>query len=67
MFVSLNDEGVTGFCLERIGIHDIFVEHGPQEFLRKKYQIDASAIVNTAKKMVEGLRIGELRDCELRN
>ena len=49
----LNDEGVTGFCLERIGIPDIFVEHGPQEFLRKKYQIDASAIVDAAKKIVK--------------
>ena len=49
----LNDEGITGCCLERIGIPDIFVEHGSQEFLRKKYQIDASAIVNTAKKIVK--------------
>ncbi len=48
----LNDEGITGFCLERIGIPDTFVEHGPQEFLRKKYQMDASAIVEAAKKIV---------------
>ena len=49
----LNDEGVTGFCLERIGIPDTFVEHGPQNFLRKKYQIDASAIVDAAKKCLK--------------
>ena len=48
----LNDEGITGFCLERIGIPDTFVEHGPQNFLRKKYQIDASAIVDAAKKLL---------------
>jgi 1-deoxy-D-xylulose-5-phosphate synthase len=58
----LNDEGITDFCLERIGIPDTFVEHGSQEFLRKKYRIDASAIVDAAKKMVEELRIEELRD-----
>ena len=52
----LNDEGITGFCLERIGIPDIFVEHGPQEFLRKKYQIDASAIVDAAKKLLNHQR-----------
>ncbi|MEA3429247.1 MAG: transketolase C-terminal domain-containing protein, partial [Thermodesulfobacteriota bacterium] len=50
----LNDEGITGFCLKRIGIPDIFVEHGPQDFLRKKYRIDASAIVEAAKKIVAG-------------
>ncbi|MDI6688420.1 MAG: 1-deoxy-D-xylulose-5-phosphate synthase [Desulfobacterales bacterium] len=49
----LNDEGLTGFCLERIGIPDTFVEHGPQKFLRKKYRIDASAIVDTAKKLLQ--------------
>ena len=49
----LNDEGITGCCLERIGIPDTFVEHGSQEFLRKKYQIDASAMVDVTKKMLE--------------
>ncbi len=52
----LNDEGITGFCLERIGIPDTFVEHGPQNFLRKKYQIDASAIVDAAKKLLNHQR-----------
>ncbi len=48
----LSDKGVTGFSLKRIGIPDTFVEHGPQGFLRSKYGIDASAIVKTAKKLL---------------
>ena len=49
----LIDEGVTGFSLERIGIPDTFVEHGSQDFLRSKYGIDAPAIVNTARRMIQ--------------
>jgi len=48
----LSDEGVTDFCLERIGIPDVFVEHGPQNFLRSKYGIDAPAIVTTASHLM---------------
>jgi len=47
----LCDQGITGFLLERIGIPDTFVEHGPQKMLRSKYKIDAPAIVNTAKRI----------------
>lgn len=47
----LNDEGVCGFFLKRIGIPDKFVEHGPQKLLRSKWGIDASAIAETAKRL----------------
>jgi 1-deoxy-D-xylulose-5-phosphate synthase len=49
---ALNDAGITGFQLERIGIPDTFVEHGPQNLLRSKYGIDAAAIVETANHLV---------------
>jgi 1-deoxy-D-xylulose-5-phosphate synthase len=49
---TLNEAGFSGFQLERIGIPDIFVEHGPQDFLRSKYGIDAAAIIQTAKRLV---------------
>ena len=49
----LNDEGITSFHLKRIGIPDIFVEHGPQELLRSKYNIDASSIVNAARELMD--------------
>ncbi|MBW2193379.1 MAG: 1-deoxy-D-xylulose-5-phosphate synthase, partial [Deltaproteobacteria bacterium] len=49
----LIDEGLTDFRLKRIGIPDTFVEHGTQDFLRKKYGIDAPAIVKTAKRLMQ--------------
>jgi 1-deoxy-D-xylulose-5-phosphate synthase len=49
---SLNDFGITDYQLERIGIPDTFVEHGPQNLLRSKYGIDADAIVETAKRLM---------------
>lgn len=44
----LSDQGVTRFSLKRIGIKNRFVEHGPQDILRKDYEIDYSAIVDAA-------------------
>ncbi len=51
---TLNDAGVTGLRVERIGVADTFVEHGPQKLLRSLYGIDASAIVKTAVRMMDG-------------
>ena len=48
---ALNDAGISGFHLERIGIPDAFIEHGAQDLLRSKYGVDAAAIVETAKRM----------------
>ncbi|MFC1798619.1 1-deoxy-D-xylulose-5-phosphate synthase [Thermodesulfobacteriota bacterium] len=50
---SLADEGITGFQLERMGLPDIFIEHGPQQLLRSKYNIDATAIVTSAQQLME--------------
>jgi len=50
---ELNDAGVAGVRIERIGVADTFVEHGPQKLLRSLYGIDAAAIVNTAVRMME--------------
>jgi 1-deoxy-D-xylulose-5-phosphate synthase len=48
----LSDQRTTGFLMECIGIPDIFVEHGPQKMLRSKYGIDASSIVDAAKRLM---------------
>jgi 1-deoxy-D-xylulose-5-phosphate synthase len=48
----LSDEGIVGFHLNRIGIADTFVEHGPQKLLRSLYGIDADAIVASAKQLL---------------
>ena len=39
--------------VKRLGIPDVFVEHGPQDFLRQKYQIDAAAIFRAAEELLE--------------
>ena len=51
---ALNDEGVSRVRVERIGIADTFVEHGPQQLLRSLYGIDASAVVKAAKRLIDG-------------
>ena len=50
----LNDEGLTGtgIRVERIGVADTFVEHGPQQLLRSLYGIDATAIVSAANRLM---------------
>lgn len=49
----LNEQGVTDFKLQRLGISDEFVAHGPQSFLRSKYGIDSTGIVNAAVRMLK--------------
>ena len=49
----LNDAGVAGFSLKRIGIPDVFVEHGAPDTLRSKYGLDADGIARTALAMLD--------------
>jgi 1-deoxy-D-xylulose-5-phosphate synthase len=48
----LNDLGIGPVALKRLGIPDLFVEHGPQDLLRAKYGIDAEAIAQSAREML---------------
>jgi 1-deoxy-D-xylulose-5-phosphate synthase len=48
----LSDEGLNGIRVERIGIADTFIEHGPQQLLRSLYGIDAPAIVKAAERLM---------------
>ncbi|MBF0225289.1 MAG: 1-deoxy-D-xylulose-5-phosphate synthase [Desulfobacterales bacterium] len=45
----LNDELLTDYRLKRIGIPDIFIEHGSQSLLRSIYGLDSQGIVETIK------------------
>ena len=47
----LTDNCVTGYTLKRIGIKDLFVEHGAQSILRAKYGIDQTAIIDAARSL----------------
>jgi len=48
---GLNDAGISGFRMVRVGIRDQFVEHGSQKLLRKKHGIDTDGIVEAARRV----------------
>ena len=49
----ISDRGLTGLKVKRLGIPDIFVEHGAPDLLRKKYGLDAAGIVQAARQILE--------------
>lgn len=49
----LNDAGLQGYTMKRLGIPDTFVEHGSQNVLRSKYGLDTDGIVKAALEMIE--------------
>jgi 1-deoxy-D-xylulose-5-phosphate synthase len=53
---GLSDEGLSGFVLKRVGLPDAFIEHGPQKLLRAKYEVDAAAVVNVARQLLQQSR-----------
>jgi 1-deoxy-D-xylulose-5-phosphate synthase len=48
------EKGLISIQVKRLGIPDIFVEHGPQALLREKYGIDENGIFKGVKEMFEG-------------
>jgi 1-deoxy-D-xylulose-5-phosphate synthase len=48
---TLVENGLTNFQMERLGIADVFVSHGPQQLLRKIHQVDADAITAAARRL----------------
>jgi 1-deoxy-D-xylulose-5-phosphate synthase len=51
---TVSENGITGIHMERIGIADVFVEHGPQKVLRSEYGIGVPDIVAAAKRLTRG-------------
>jgi 1-deoxy-D-xylulose-5-phosphate synthase len=49
----LCDAGVENFRLKRLGIDDVFVEHGPQALLRTQHGIDPEAIAKAAVEILK--------------
>ncbi len=47
------ERGLVSIQVNRLGVPDIFVEHGPQALLREKYGIDEKGIFERVKKMFE--------------
>jgi 1-deoxy-D-xylulose-5-phosphate synthase len=50
---ALNDAGLVSVGVERIGLPDAFVEHGPQTLLRAKYGLDAASIADAALRFLQ--------------
>ncbi len=50
----LADEGVTGNRVLRLGIRDVFVQHGTQQILRAKHHLDARGIADAVRKFMNG-------------
>jgi 1-deoxy-D-xylulose-5-phosphate synthase len=49
---ALSDQGITHAVVERLGVPDIFVEHGSPGVLRAKYGLDADGIVEAAARLM---------------
>jgi len=50
---AFNDAGLTSVAVERIGLPDAFVEHGPQTLLRSIYGLDAAGIARAALRFLQ--------------
>ena len=49
----LQERGLFSVPIKRLGIPDLFVEHGPQSLLRAKYGIDEDGIFEEVVRNVE--------------
>jgi 1-deoxy-D-xylulose-5-phosphate synthase len=50
---ALNDAGLAAVAVERIGLPDAFVEHGPAVLLRAKYGLNAAGVADTALHLLQ--------------
>jgi 1-deoxy-D-xylulose-5-phosphate synthase len=48
----LGEKGLKEVAVKRLGIPDVFVEHGSQEELRHRYGLDAEGIAEAAKSLI---------------
>jgi 1-deoxy-D-xylulose-5-phosphate synthase len=49
----LEEKGITGVAVKRLGIPDAFVEQGSPDALRHKYGIDAEGILRAAEELLQ--------------
>jgi 1-deoxy-D-xylulose-5-phosphate synthase len=49
----LAENNLTGVTVKRLGIPDVFVEHGAPAILRSKYGLDAEGILKSALTLLE--------------
>ncbi len=53
----LEERGITGVNVKRIGLPDEFVEHGTQEVLRNKYNLTSEGIIKLVRNYFPELRL----------
>jgi 1-deoxy-D-xylulose-5-phosphate synthase len=46
-----SEYGLSGIKVRCLGLPDVFIQHGPQDFMRKKFSIDSEGIIKEAKKI----------------
>jgi len=63
----LQEKGLSSVHVKRLGIPDLFVEHGPPSVLRAKYGIDEAGIYRAVKEMVEKESSPSLHSRQTRN
>jgi 1-deoxy-D-xylulose-5-phosphate synthase len=59
---SFADHGLTHVALKRLGIPDVFIEHGPQDLLRERYKIDTNTILRVAQKLCNHVKDGPVKE-----
>jgi 1-deoxy-D-xylulose-5-phosphate synthase len=63
----LQEKDLSSVHVKRLGIPDLFVEHGPPALLRAKYGIDEAGIYRAVKEMVEKESSPSLHSSQTRN
>lgn len=63
----LQEKGLSSVQVKRLGIPDLFVEHGSPSVLRAKYGIDEAGIYRAVKEMVEKENSPSLHSRQTRN
>jgi 1-deoxy-D-xylulose-5-phosphate synthase len=63
----LEEKGLSSVHVKRLGIPDLFVEHGPPSLLRAKYGIDEAGIYRAVMEMVEKEDSSSLHSRQPRN
>jgi len=63
----LQEKDLSSVHVKRLGIPDLFVEHGPPALLRAKYGIDEAGIYRAVKEMVEKESSPSLHSSQIQN
>ncbi len=63
----LQEKGLLSVQVKRLGIPDVFVEHGPASLLRAKYGIDEAGIYRAALEMMESEDSSSLHSGQVQN